>query len=557
METVKKYFRVDRHDIGFIKFIIEAYEGLSVMTTVDRSRGVVELNIAPGCEAEIDLILKDLKKELLIEAIDFYPMGHGVMEREPMQTEYLYINTIGCQMNVYDSEKIANVLQPLGYELTQNVDAADLVIVNTCAIRAKAEQKAFSFLGRMAKLKKKRPNVIIGMGGCVAQQEGRKILERMPFVDLVFGTHVIHRLPEMVARIKQKRCHLVDVKMYPGIDETNGTSDAAGKADVCRFVTIMQGCDNFCTYCVVPYVRGRETSRRPESIVSEIQTLIDQGVREVTLLGQNVNSYGRKEGLCSFAGLLGKVNAIKGLERLRFTTSHPKDLSEDLMFAFRDLDKLCRHIHLPVQSGANTVLKRMNRKYTREVYQEKIERLRQICPDIAITSDFIAGFPGETETEFLETLDLIKTVEYDSLFAFVYSDRPNAPAAHFGNKISDAEKKARLQALLDLQEQLTIKKNRSLVGSIQTVLVEGLSRKQPDHMAPETESMIQWSGRTEGNKIVNFNWTDDREKNVQEIDTGHLVHVAIKRALSHSLYGEWVRPRAATPDLKGDKSYAA
>ncbi len=474
-----------------------------------------------------------------------------------MQPKYLYINTIGCQMNVYDSEKIAVVLQPLGYELTRNVDTADLIIVNTCSIRAKAEQKAFSFLGRMAKLKRKRPKVIIGMGGCVAQQEGRKIMERMPFVDLVFGTHVIGRLPEMVTRIEQKKCHLVDVKMYPGIDEFDFTDTAGAYGGVCRFVTIMQGCDNYCTYCVVPYVRGRETSRKPEFILSEIRELIDGGVREVTLLGQNVNSYGQKEGLCSFPGLLEKVNALEGLERMRFTTSHPKDLSEDLMLAFRDLDKLCRHIHLPVQSGANTVLKRMNRKYTREVYLGKIEKLRQVCPDIAITSDFIAGFPGETETEFSETLDLIKTVEYDSLFAFVYSDRPNAPAVHFGDKISETEKKARLQVLLDLQEQLTLKKNRSMVGSIQAVLVEGLSRKQPGHSESDIQSIIQWSGRTEGNKIVNFDWADDRETAAPEIEAGHLVDVRIKRALSHSLWGELVRTKTATADLKGGKYYAA
>ena len=251
------------------------------------------------------------------------------------------------------------------------------------------------------------------------------------------------------------------------------------------------------------------------------------------------------------------MHALEGLERLRFTTSHPKDLSGDLMLAFRDLDRLCRHIHLPVQSGANTVLKRMNRKYTREAYLEKIEKLRSICPDIAITSDFIAGFPGETESEFMETLDLIKTVGYDSLFAFIYSDRPNAPAAHFGDKIPEAEKKARLQMLLDLQEQLTLRKNRSMVGSVRPVLVEGLSRKQIGNIKPDNEPVIQWSGRTEGNKIVNFNCTKDRGTAVSGIEPGHLVDVRIKRALSHSLWGEPVRTRTATPDLKGDKSYAA
>jgi len=264
-------------------------------------------------------------------------------------------------MNVYDSDKIAQGLDPLGYRLTDSPDKADLIIVNTCAIREKAVQKVFSYLGRVAGLKQARPNLIIGVGGCVAQQEGERVLKRAPYVDLVFGTHAIGRLPSLVDRIEKKRQRVVDVEMGTRIEESDGAVVPRGETEVSRFVTIMHGCDNYCTYCVVPYVRGRESSRWPDHILAEIQDLVDNGVREVTLLGQNVNSYGQKEGLPDFTALLEKINDIDGLKRIRFTTSHPKDLSGNLIGAFGRLDKLCHHIHLPVQSGADTILKRMNR----------------------------------------------------------------------------------------------------------------------------------------------------------------------------------------------------
>ncbi len=361
-------------------------------------------------------------------------------------------------MNVYDSEQIAKLLKSLGYKITSSLEKADLIIVNTCAIREKAEQKVFSFLGRLSRLKIRKPDLILSVGGCVAQQEGSKMLQRIPFLDLVFGTHAISRLPGHIKRIESKKCRIVDVEMIEEIDESAFLIDTEEHRKVSSFVTIMQGCDNFCTYCVVPYVRGREMSRDPEKIVNEIRELVNCGVKEVTLLGQNVNSYGRKEGLCSFAELLSLVNGIDGLVRIRFTTSHPKDLSDDLIDAFYTLEKICHHIHLPVQSGSNSILKRMNRKYTRELYLEKVDKLRNVCPDIAITSDFIVGFPGETEDDFKQTLDLIKTVEFDGLFAFKYSDRPNTPASGFSNKISEREKKDRLMELLDLQEHFTKKK---------------------------------------------------------------------------------------------------
>jgi len=326
---------------------------------------------------------------------------------------------------------------------------------------------------------------------------------------------------------------LVDVALSNTIQESPAYAVPPNLGQISRFVTIMQGCDNYCTYCVVPYVRGREMSRSPERILSEIQALADAGIHEVTLLGQNVNSYGKKEGLCDFSELLTRVNGIEGLLRIRFTTSHPKDLSDDLIATFNRLDKLCRHIHLPVQSGSTGILSRMNRKYTRDIYLEKIARLRDACPDIAITSDIIVGFPGETPEDFEETLSLIRQVAYDGLFAFMYSDRPNAPAAHFSEKISEAEKAERLHQILELQETITLEKNQSLVHSVQVVLVEGVSQRMN---APEAshETTPQWYGRTPGHKIVHF---PEPERLSASGNIGRLKTIRIEKAFSHSLWG--------------------
>ena len=471
-----------------------------------------------------------------------------------MKIKYLYMNTIGCQMNVYDSDQIAKGLKSLHYEMTPKLEKADLIIVNTCAIREKAEQKVFSFLGRLAGLKRKRPDLIIGVGGCVAQQEGARILERLPHLDLVFGTHAIGRLPDIVQTIASKKCRIVDIQMAERIKELDFVANGCDDRSVTRFVTIMQGCDNYCTYCVVPYVRGRESSRRPEIIVREIRRLVESGVREVTLLGQNVNSYGKKENLCTFAELLRRINDIHGLLRIRFTTSHPKDLSQDLILSFNDLDKLCRHIHLPVQSGSNRVLKMMNRKYTREIYLEKINKLRNICPRIAITTDIIVGFPGETRTDFEETLKLMNTVEFDGLFAFQYSDRPNAAAARLPGKISKAEKKERLQQVLNLQDYFTTRKNKALIGSIQSVLVEGLSKKQNRVDHSDNDQRIQWTGRTSTNKIVNFFKNDDANADNEDM-TGRLIHVKILKAFSHSLLGKTDSKEPTDVGLRGEKRY--
>jgi tRNA-2-methylthio-N6-dimethylallyladenosine synthase len=471
-----------------------------------------------------------------------------------MKIKYLYMNTIGCQMNVYDSDQIAKSLKSLHYEMTSTLEKADLIIVNTCAIRDKAEQKVFSFLGRLAGLKKKRPDLIIGVGGCVAQQEGTKILERLPHLDLVFGTHAIDRLPDAIRTIASKKCRIVDIQIADRIKELDFVANGCDVKAVTRFVTIMQGCDNYCTYCVVPYVRGRESSRRPENILREIRQLVESGVREVTLLGHNVNSYGKKENLCTFAELLRRINDISGLLRIRFTTSHPKDLSQDLILAFDDLDKLCHHIHLPIQSGSNRVLKMMNRKYTREIYLEKIDKLRNTCPRIAITTDIIVGFPGETRTDFKETLKLMNTVEFDGLFAFQYSDRPNAAAARLPGKISKEEKKERLQQVLHLQDYFTTRKNKALKGSKQSVLVEGLSKKQNRVDHPDSRQRLQWTGRTSTNKIVNFFKHDDAPADNEDI-MGRLVDVKILRAFSHSLWGKTDSKEPTDVGLRGEKSY--
>ena len=428
-------------------------------------------------------------------------------------------------MNVYDSEMFKKVLGPLGYIPVDEVEDADLVIVNTCTVRQKAEEKAFSFLGRMRALKKKNPELIVAIGGCVAQQEGAAILRRMPYVDIVFGTRAYARLKAMVEKFEYDRIQIVDVEMSTGIVDEIPIPELDAEVEVSRFVTIMRGCDNFCSYCIVPYVRGREESRDPDAIVQEVRELVARGAREVTLLGQNVNSYGKKEGLCDFPELLRRVSDIEGLARIRFATSHPKDLSPGLVAAYRDLPKLCNHIHLPVQSGSNALLKKMNRKYTREDYMGRIASLREVRPDISLTSDMIVGFPGETEADFQETLDLVREVGFSGIFAFKYSDRPHAPAVGFEGKVTDEDKRRRLDSLLVLEKELSKERNLLFAGKTEEVLVDG--RK-------ETKGVLQWTGRTSCNRVVNFTVTGgDSDGNL----VGKVVPVYIEEGLPHSLRG--------------------
>ncbi|MCP3876469.1 MAG: tRNA (N6-isopentenyl adenosine(37)-C2)-methylthiotransferase MiaB [Desulfobacteraceae bacterium] len=442
---------------------------------------------------------------------------------------FAYINTIGCQMNVYDSEKLASILKSYGFEKTNDMDTADIVVCNTCSIRHKAEEKAFSFLGRFAKIKKKKPHLITVMAGCVAQQEGKKAFERIPHLDLVLGTQAFSRFGQHIDSIKSGQQRIVDTKDSQMIYETMPDTACFDENKVSRFVTIMQGCENFCTYCVVPYVRGQERSRLPQSIVEEITVLANSGVKEVTLLGQNVNSYGQKEGQISFPQLLTKINEINGIHRIRFATSHPKDLSSDLMYAIRDLDKVCNHLHLPVQSGSNHILKKMNRGYTRELYIKQILELKKQCPDIALSTDIIVGFPSETKEDFNDTVDLLQKIEFDSIFAFAYSDRSSAPAAKFPNQIDEKEKSDRLNKLLKQQEHYTEKKNKDQVGKILKVLVEGKSAKKRNGFDQYNKTIEQMVGRTESNKIVHFP--------IEHVNIGEIIKIQIESAYSHSLWG--------------------
>ena len=466
-------------------------------------------------------------------------------------------------MNVYDSDQIEATLKPMGYQRTDTIGSADLIIVNTCSIRAKAEQKAFSFLGRLSELKLKNPNLIIAVGGCLAQQENQKILKRMPHVDLVFGTHAVDRLPQMVAQFQEDSRKIVDIDQSDDISVHDSIPIEIPSGKISTYVTIMRGCDNYCTYCVVPYVRGRESSRSPRDIIKEIENLTFKGIKEITLLGQNVNSYGRKELLITFPQLLALINDIDKLERIRFTTSHPKDLGTDLMQAFATLSKLCHHIHLPIQSGSNSVLKRMNRKYTRQLYLEKVSQLRTHCPEIAITSDIIVGFPGERDTDFQKTVDLIEQVRFQSLFAFKYSDRPLAPSNHFSGQVPEKIKDERLQTILNLQNHITRDKHHGLVGTTQRVLVEGPSKRsdegeeiQLNRQAKEHIIQSQWTGRTSTNLIVNFQ-VPKTSFPIEMNLSGHMVDVIIEKAMAHSISGRILDGGPLEDGLKGDNWYAA
>ncbi len=432
-------------------------------------------------------------------------------------------------MNVYDSEKLGAILNAYGFEKTLNMEQADIVVCNTCSIRHKAEEKAFSFLGRFAGIKKKKPGLITVMAGCVAQQEGKKAFDRLPHLDIVLGTRAFSRFGQHIDTVRSGGSQVVDIEDSKMIYESMPDPALLDENKISRFVTIMQGCENFCTYCVVPYVRGKERSRPPENIVKEIKALARANVKEVTLLGQNVNSYGCREEQMSFPQLLALINEIEGIERIRFATSHPKDLSMDLIHAIRDLDKVCNHLHLPVQSGSNHILKKMNRGYTRELYINRIGELRKACPDIGLSSDFIVGFPSETPEDFNDTLELIKNIKFDSIFAFAYSDRSGAPAAKFSDQIDEQVKMDRLNTLLSAQQAITDKKNQESIGKILTVLVEGESRKKRDGFEPGSENVKQMTGRTESNKIVHF--PSDHAK------TGDMIPVKITHAYPHSLWG--------------------
>jgi len=403
----------------------------------------------------------------------------------------LYISTFGCQMNEYDSARMADVLRESdGLEITTDPEQADVVLLNTCSIREKAQEKVFSHLGQWRILKRRRPGLVIGVGGCVASQEGEGILDRAPFVDLVFGPQTIHRLPEMLAELRTTHEPQVDVS-FPEIEKFDRLPEPRASG-ANAFVSIMEGCSRYCSFCVVPYTRGQEMNRPFPQVVAEVASLVGQGVREITLLGQNVNAYRgpAKDGsLVDLATLIRHIARLEGLERIRFTTSHPLEFTNALVDAYADVPKLANYLHLPVQSGSDRILARMKRGYTRLEYKQKIRRLRSVRPDISLSSDFIVGFPGETEDDFRQTLDLIAEVGFDQSFSFIYSKRPGTPAASLPDEVPHEVKQGRLERL---QEQLNSQARRiseAMIGSTQRVLVEKPARRNPRQLAGRTENM--------------------------------------------------------------------
>jgi tRNA-2-methylthio-N6-dimethylallyladenosine synthase len=426
-----------------------------------------------------------------------------------MSNKKAYIHTFGCQMNVHDSEKMAGILQNKGYALTESPDDADLIIFNTCSIREKAEQKFRSELGRMKSIKRKNPELKIAVAGCIAQQQGRAILKNNKHVDYVLGPQNIHRLNDMLSQ--KKAAVAVEENPLISLNDIAAVRNDAVKA----WVSIMYGCNNFCSYCVVPYTRGREVSRPSKNIIDEINKLALDGFKEVTLLGQNVNSYASD---INFPQLLNNINKINGIERIRFVTSHPRDLSEELIFAIKDLSNVCEHMHLPLQSGSDRILKLMNRGYAVKDYLKKVEMLRVEIPDIAITTDIIAGFPSETSDDHNDTIKALQHIGFDGIFAFKFSSRKGTEAARMQNHLDEDTKTARLQEILDLQDEVTIKKNQLLNETVQDVLVEG----------KEKNGIM--TGRTRTNKIVAF------EGDASLI--GKFVDIKITKSMRHSLKGK-------------------
>ncbi|MBC2399802.1 tRNA (N6-isopentenyl adenosine(37)-C2)-methylthiotransferase MiaB [Clostridium tetanomorphum] len=438
-----------------------------------------------------------------------------------MNQSLFYIETWGCQMNEEDSEKLSGMLKNLGYKRTEEREKSDIIIFNTCCVRENAELKVYGNLGALKKLKEKNPNLIIAVCGCMMQQEGmaEAIVKKYPFVDILFGTHNAHKFPEYLNRVKQEGKSIIEIwNKEEGIVEGLPIDR---KSDVKGFVTIMYGCNNFCTYCIVPFVRGRERSRKPEDIEKEIINLVQNGYKEVTLLGQNVNSYGKDlTPSLRFAELLRRINKIDGLERVRFMTSHPKDLTEDLILAVKECDKLCEQIHLPVQSGSGNVLKKMNRHYDREQYLNLVKKIKEAIPNVALSTDIIVGFPGETEQDFLETLSLVEEVEYDSAFTFIYSNRKGTPADKMDEQVDDNVKHDRFNRLVEVVNKISAKKNKEYDGKVVEVLVEGESKNDAEKL----------TGRTRTGKLVNF----VGDKN----NIGKLVMVKITKAQGFSLIGE-------------------
>lgn len=440
----------------------------------------------------------------------------------------LYIKTWGCQMNEYDSEKMADLLDAThGFTLAEEAEEADVILLNTCSIREKAQEKVFHQLGRWKNLKKTNPELIIGVGGCVASQEGDHIRQRAPFVDLVFGPQTLHRLPEMINQIRAGETSVVDVS-FPEIEKFDRLPEPRAEGPT-AFVSIMEGCSKYCTFCVVPYTRGEEVSRPVDDVLLEIAQLAEQGVREVNLLGQNVNAFRGEHhdgSICRFSELLELVAAIDGIDRIRYTTSHPVEFTDDIIAVYETVPELVDHLHLPVQSGSDRILNMMKRGHTALEYKSKIRKLRKVRPNICMSSDFIIGYPGETDADFKATMDLIQAVDYDLSFSFIYSARPGTPAADAVDDVSEETKKQRLYLLQQRINQQALRIARNMLDTEQRILVEGPSKKD----------IMELQGRTENNRVVNFPGTPDM--------IGEFVDVKITDVFSNSLRGEVIRREA-------------
>lgn len=436
----------------------------------------------------------------------------------------LYIKTFGCQMNEYDSDKMADVLNASeGFEKTDTPEEADVILFNTCSVREKAQEKVFSDLGRVRGLKAKNPGLIIGVGGCVASQEGAAIVARAPYVDVVFGPQTLHRLPELIAKKRVTGKSQVDID-FPEIEKFDHLPPARVEGAT-AFVSIMEGCSKYCTFCVVPYTRGEEVSRPFDDVIAEVAHLAEQGVREISLLGQNVNAWrGRMHDgeSADFALLLEVVHEISGIERIRYVTSHPREMSDRVIECYRKLPKLVSHLHLPVQAGSDRILAAMKRGYTALEYKSIARKLKAARPDLCLSSDFIVGFPGETDADFEATMKLIDDVGFDASFSFIYSKRPGTPAADYPDDVPHDVKQARLERLQHAINEAAQEVNLNMAGTVQRVLVEGPSKKDPRELM----------GRTDNNRIVNFNG--------QPRLIGQFVNVSITHALPHSLRGEIV-----------------
>lgn len=421
----------------------------------------------------------------------------------------VYIGVYGCQMNISDAERMEGQLRTIGYKRTAVMEDADLILLNTCCVRETAEDKVYGKIGEIKHLKQRKPNMIFGITGCMAQKESDRLIKRAPHIDFVLGTNKVHELAHVVKELEQEHGHIIDTQL--GETELPDDVPVARSGRLSAWVPIMYGCNNFCTYCIVPYVRGRERSRMPEDIVREVEQAVAQGYKEVTLLGQNVNSYGKDHGRADFADLLSMVDAVPGIRRVRFMTSHPKDLSDRVIAAIRDGAHICEHIHLPVQYGSNKILKAMNRVYTVEQYKELVQRIRAALPHVSLTTDLIVGFPGETEEDFDEMLGFLREIRYDSAYTFIYSKRSGTPAAVMNHQVEEAVKKDRLNRLMSVQNEISLEINQSLQDQIMEVMVEG----------PSKQDETVWTGRTRTNKIVLFPHADEQPGDFISIQITH------------------------------------